>query len=51
MSDEVPQAVNLKTWPATPFIGRDGKVKATHAGFAGPDSGIFNAQLKEGFSN
>ncbi len=36
MWDKVPQAVNLNTWPATLFIGKDGKVKATHAGFAGP---------------
>jgi thiol-disulfide isomerase/thioredoxin len=51
MWDKVPQAVNLNTWPATLFIGKDGKVKATHAGFAGPASGIFNAQLKEEFTS
>jgi thiol-disulfide isomerase/thioredoxin len=49
MWDKVPQAVNLNTWPATLFIGRDGKVKATHSGFAAPGSGIFNTQLKEEF--
>jgi thiol-disulfide isomerase/thioredoxin len=51
MWDKVPQAVNLNTWPATLFIGKDGKVKATHAGFASPASGIFNAQLKEEFTS
>jgi thiol-disulfide isomerase/thioredoxin len=51
MWDKVPQAVNLNTWPATLFIGRDGKVKATHAGFAAPGSGVFNAQLKEEFTS
>ncbi len=50
MWDKVPQAVNLNTWPATFFIGRDGKVKAAHAGFAGPASGIYNTQLKEEFT-
>jgi thiol-disulfide isomerase/thioredoxin len=51
MWDKVPQAVNLNTWPATLFIGRDGKVKATHAGFASPASGVFNAQLKQEFTS
>jgi hypothetical protein len=32
----VPQAVNLNTWPATFVIGRDGRVKAIHSGFAAP---------------
>ncbi|HKD04902.1 MAG TPA: TlpA disulfide reductase family protein [Bryobacteraceae bacterium] len=51
MWDKIPQAVNLNTWPATFFVGRDGKVKATHAGFAGPASGEFNAQLKTEFTS
>lgn len=50
MWDKVPQAVNLNTWPATLFIGRDGKVKATHAGFAGPASGIYNTELQQEFT-
>ena len=51
MWDKVPQAVNLNTWPATLFIGRDGKVKATHAGFAGPASGIYHTQLRDEFTS
>jgi thiol-disulfide isomerase/thioredoxin len=51
MWDKVPQAVNLNTWPATLFIGKDGRVKATHAGFASPGSGVFNTQLKEEFTS
>jgi hypothetical protein len=51
MWDKVPQAVNLNTWPATLFIGRDGRVKAIHSGFAGPASGIYYAQLKDEFSS
>ena len=51
MWDKVPQAVNLNTWPATLFIGRDGLVKATHAGFASPASGVFNAELKKEFTS
>jgi hypothetical protein len=47
----VPQAVNLNTWPATLFIGRDGRVKATYAGFAAPASGVYNTELKQDFTS
>jgi thiol-disulfide isomerase/thioredoxin len=50
MWDKVPQAVNLNTWPATLFIGKDGKVKATHSGFAAPGSGIYHTQLRQEFT-
>jgi thiol-disulfide isomerase/thioredoxin len=50
MWDKVPQAVNLNTWPATFFIGRDGKVKGTHSGFAAPASGPYHIALKEEFT-
>jgi thiol-disulfide isomerase/thioredoxin len=36
---KLPQAVNLNTWPATFFIGRDGLVRGAHAGFAGKATG------------
>jgi thiol-disulfide isomerase/thioredoxin len=51
MWDKIPQAVNLNTWPATLFIGRDGRVKATHSGFASPASGVYNTQLKQQFTS
>lgn len=51
MWDKVPQAVNLNTWPATFFIGRDGKVKAVHSGFAAPASGPYHTALKEEFTS
>jgi len=47
----VPQLVNLNTWPATVFIGHDGRVRAVHSGFASPASGEFNRQLKEEFTS
>jgi thiol-disulfide isomerase/thioredoxin len=50
MWEKVPQAVNLNTWPATIFVGRDGRVKGIHAGFAAPASGEFNDQLKSEFT-
>jgi thiol-disulfide isomerase/thioredoxin len=51
MWEKVPQGVNLNTWPATFFIGRDGRVKSVHAGFASPASGEFNRQLKDEFTS
>ncbi len=50
MHEKVPQLNNLDTWPATIFIGRDGKVKAVHAGFASPASGKFYGELKQEFA-
>ncbi len=50
MWEKVPQAVNLNTWPATFFIGRDGKVRGVHSGFASPASGEFNRQLQKEFT-
>jgi len=49
MWEKVPQLVNLNTWPATVFVGRDGTVRAVHSGFASPASGEFNTQLKQEF--
>jgi thiol-disulfide isomerase/thioredoxin len=43
---KVPQAENLNSWPTTFFLGRHGKVRAVHAGFAAAASGEFNVQLK-----
>jgi thiol-disulfide isomerase/thioredoxin len=51
MWEKVPQLVNLNTWPATVFVGRDGTVRAVHSGFASPASGEFNAQLKQEFTS
>jgi len=50
MWEKVPQAVNLNTWPATLFVGRDGRVKLIHSGFAAPASGVYNEQLKAEFT-
>jgi thiol-disulfide isomerase/thioredoxin len=51
MWEKIPQAVNLNTWPATLFIGKDGRVKATYSGFAGSASGIYNSELKDDFAS
>src|SRR5271157_3269970 len=44
---KLPQAVNLNAWPTTFFLGRDGRVRSVHAGFAAPASGEFHQQLRE----
>jgi peroxiredoxin len=51
MWEKVPQAVNLNTWPATLFIGRDGRVKAIYSGFASGASGVYNTELKDHFTS
>ncbi len=50
MWEKVPQAVNLNSWPTTFFVGRDGRVKGVHAGFAAPASGPFYSQLRDEFT-
>jgi thiol-disulfide isomerase/thioredoxin len=47
LQEKIPQAVNLNSWPTTFFIGRDGAVRAIHAGFAAPASGPFNIALHQ----
>jgi thiol-disulfide isomerase/thioredoxin len=36
LNEKIPQGVNLNCWPTSFFLGRDGRVKEVHAGFAGP---------------
>jgi len=47
LTDKVPQGVNLSSFPTTFFLGRDGRVRAVHAGFPGKASGEFHKQVKE----
>ena len=47
LNDKVPQGVNLNSFPTTFFIGRDGRVRSAHAGFAGKASGKFHTELKD----
>jgi peroxiredoxin len=44
---KLPQAVNLNSWPTTFFIGRDGRVRAVHAGYPGKASGPLHPQMKQ----
>lgn len=47
LQEKVPQIHNLNSFPTTIFIGRDGLVRAVHAGFAGAVSGMFHENAKE----
>lgn len=44
---KLPQAVNLNCWPTSFFVGRDGLVKETHAGFAGPGNTAGHIALEQ----
>ncbi len=41
LNEKVPQARNLDAFPTSFFVGRDGRVRAVHAGFPSPGSGEF----------
>lgn len=47
LNAKLPQAVNLHTFPATFFLGRDGRVRSVHAGFASVAMGEYHTRLKE----
>ena len=49
LGDKLPQAVNLDSWPTTFFLGRDGRVRAVHAGFPGPASGALHREALREF--
>lgn len=36
LGEKITQAKNLNCWPTSFFVGRDGRVREIHAGFAGP---------------
>ena len=50
LNEKVPQAENLNAFPTTFILGRDGKVRGVHAGFASPAAGAFHEQTKKEIS-
>jgi thiol-disulfide isomerase/thioredoxin len=46
----LPQMTEIKAFPSMIFIGRDGTVRKTHAGYAGPATGIHHELFKKEFS-
>jgi thiol-disulfide isomerase/thioredoxin len=47
LNEKVPQANNLNAFPTSFFIGRDGRVRAVHAGFPSPGSGEFYKEAEK----
>jgi thiol-disulfide isomerase/thioredoxin len=45
LNEKIPQGKNLNCWPTSFFLGRDGRVVETHAGFAGPGNTAGHAVL------
>jgi peroxiredoxin len=45
----LPQAVNLNTFPAMFVLGKDGRVRATHAGYASKATGPHYMQEQKEF--
>ena len=45
----LPQITQIKSFPSTIFIGRDGKVKKVHGGFFGPATGDLYTQYTREF--
>jgi len=46
LTEKLPRFENLNSWHTTAFLGRDGKVRSVHAGFAGRASSEFYTQTK-----
>jgi thiol-disulfide isomerase/thioredoxin len=47
IDEALPQLVNFGAYPTTIFIGRDGRVRSVHAGFASPATGDEHVRLVE----
>ena len=46
ISQQLPQLVNFGAYPTTIYLGRDGRVRSVHAGFASPATGEEHVRLK-----
>jgi hypothetical protein len=49
-SETLPQLNRVVAFPTTIFIGKDGKVKKIHTGFAGPGTGMYYEQFVQYFN-
>jgi peroxiredoxin len=46
LNAKMPQAVHLDSWPTSFFLGRDGRVRGVHAGFAGKATGELHEEMR-----
>jgi len=47
IADALPQLINFGAYPASIYLGRDGKVRSVHADFASPATGGEHTRLKK----
>ena len=47
IAEALPQIVNFGAYPTSIYLGRDGKVRSVHAGFASPATGEEHVRLKQ----
>ena len=47
IAEALPQIVNFGAYPTTIYLGRDGRVRSVHAGFASPATGEEHVRLKQ----
>jgi thiol-disulfide isomerase/thioredoxin len=47
INEKLPQLVNFGAYPTSIYLGRDGKVRSVHAGFASPATGEEHVRLKQ----
>jgi len=47
IAEALPQIVNFGAYPTSIYLGRDGKVRTVHAGFASPATGEEHVRLKK----
>jgi thiol-disulfide isomerase/thioredoxin len=47
INEALPQLINFGAYPTSIFLGRDGRVRSLHAGFASPATGAEHTRLKQ----
>ena len=47
IAEALPQLINFGAYPTSIYLGRDGKVRSVHAGFASPATGEEHVRLKK----
>jgi len=47
LNEKLPQLVNFGAYPTSIYLGRDGRVRSVHAGFASPATGDEHTRLKK----
>jgi hypothetical protein len=46
----LPEMTNIKAFPSMIILGKDSKVRSTHAGYEGPATGVHHEKFKREFN-